>query len=101
VDVHGQQQGQTRVERMPPGQYYQIPYRCLTPRGLVNLLVASRSISADPVAHSSLRVMPSVMAVGQAAGTAAAMALPGGDVRSVPVEALQAALREAGAVIEA
>ncbi|MFB3893120.1 MAG: FAD-dependent oxidoreductase [Phycisphaerae bacterium] len=101
VDIHGQKQGQTRIEHLPPGEYYHIPYRCLTPKGMANLLVASRSVSADVVAHSSLRVMPIVMNIGEAAGYAAAMSLPAGDVRKIDVQKLRAKIRAAGGVLEA
>ncbi len=100
IDIHGDKQNQTNLQGMPPGGYYQIPYRCLTPKGLANVLVAGRSISADVEAHSSLRIMPTVMCIGQAAGHAAAMALPEGDVRAIDVGALQQAIRDAGGVLE-
>ena len=100
IDIHGQKQNQTNLQFLPPGAWYQIPYRCLVPKGLKNLLVASRSISADCEAHSSLRIMPTVMNVGEAAGYAAALALPAGDVRAVDVRALQGKIRDAGGVLE-
>lgn len=56
------------------GPYFTVPYRCLVPKGISNLLVAGRAISADAIAGSAIRMMPSCMAFGQAAGTAAAMA---------------------------
>lgn len=101
IDIHGQKANDTRLEGLPPGQYYQIPYRCLTPKGLANLLMASRSISSDPTMFSSLRIMPVVMNIGEAAGHAAALALPGGEVRAVPIGELQRRIRDAGGVIEA
>lgn len=52
---------------------YEIPYRCLVPKSVDNLLVAGRPISADHVAHGSLRVMGTTMALGEAAGAAAAL----------------------------
>ena len=100
VDIHQQAQGQGRIEHVPMGEYYQIPYRCLTPKGLTNLLVAARSISADIVAHSSLRIMPPVMNIGEAAGYASAMSLPGGDVRKIDVKALRDRIRAGGGVLE-
>ena len=100
IDIHGDRPNALRCEELPPGQYYQIPYRCLTPLGLTNLLVAGRSISASVEAHSSLRVIPPVMCIGQAAGIAAAMSLPAGDVRKVEVRRLQARIRADGGVIE-
>ena len=56
------------------GPYFTVPYLCLVPKGISNLLVAGRAISADAIAGSAIRMMPSCMAFGQAAGTAAAMA---------------------------
>ncbi|MBQ3011425.1 MAG: FAD-dependent oxidoreductase [Oscillospiraceae bacterium] len=55
------------------GPYFTVPYLCLVPKGISNLLVAGRAISADAIAGSAIRMMPSCMAFGQAAGTAAAM----------------------------
>ena len=90
----------SEAELYPPDDdWYDIPYRCLTPAGLGNLLIAARCVSCDHGAHSSLRVMPIVMAIGEAAGVAARMALPGGDVRAIDVPALRARLVERGASI--
>ena len=58
--------------------YYTLPFRCLVPAGIPNLLFAGRNVSADPVAFASIRGMPQCMAMGQAAGTAAAIALGAG-----------------------
>jgi hypothetical protein len=101
IDIHGQAQGQTTIIRLPAGGYYQIPYRCLTPVGLDNLLVASRSISADVAAHSSLRIMPPVMNIGEAAGFAAALSLPAGDVRKIDIKQLQKKIIANGGLIKA
>ena len=57
------------------GAWYGIPYRCLLPRNIDNLLVAGRAVSATSVAAAAIRVMPPAMAMGQAAGTAAVLAL--------------------------
>lgn len=73
IDIHNPAGTGTVIRRLKEGTYYKIPYRCLVPVGVENLLVASRCISATHEAHSSLRVMPIVWAIGQAAGTAAAM----------------------------
>ncbi|WP_338130508.1 FAD-dependent oxidoreductase [Cohnella ginsengisoli] len=51
-----------------------MPYRCLLPQGLDNVWVPGRAASADRVVQGSLRVMPNCFAMGQAAGTAAAIA---------------------------
>ncbi len=60
---------------MPEDQWYEIPYGCIVPLGVDNLLVSGRPISVDHAIHSSMRVMPPVCSVGQAAGLAAAMAV--------------------------
>jgi len=99
VDIHGQKPNQTTFRQLPPGEWYHIPYRCLTPKGITNLLVASRSVSADVVAHSSLRIMPVVMCIGQAAGFASAMSLPLGNVRAVDVSELRKRIVDAGGVL--
>jgi len=53
---------------------YDIPYRCLLPVGLEGLLVAGRCISSEQQPYESHRAMIPIMAIGQAAGTAAALA---------------------------
>jgi hypothetical protein len=73
IDIHNPAGSGTELKSLEPGTYYQIPYRCLVPNNIVNLIIASRCISADHAAHSSLRVQPIVWAIGQAGGTAAAL----------------------------
>ena len=73
VDIHDPKGTKATIIRLK--QPYDIPYRCLLPQGVDNLLVAGRPISADHVAHSSLRIQPTCYALGQAAGTAAAIAV--------------------------
>jgi len=80
---------------LPEGGWYQVPLRSLRPRGLANVWVACRCISADHDALASTRVMAPSMALGQAAGTAAALGARGdGSVASV-----QASLKEQGAFL--
>ena len=79
---------------------YGIPLRSLIVRGVEGLLVAGKCISATHEAVASTRVIPICMAQGQAAGTAAALAVRRGvDVRGVPVAAIQELLVEQGAEI--
>ena len=59
----------------PKGDWYEIPYRCLIPKGIDKLLVAGRCISSTRDANGSIRIMSTCMNTGQAAGTAAAMAI--------------------------
>jgi ribulose 1,5-bisphosphate synthetase/thiazole synthase len=83
------------------GESYGIPYRILTVKNFKNLLTAGRCVSTDNRMESSIRVMPGCFITGQAAGMAAAMALPAnGDVRSFPVPELKERLRKAGAFIK-
>lgn len=67
----------TSYVHLPDGAYYQLPMRALRPIGLTNVWVAGRCISADHEALASTRVMAPSMALGQAAGTAAALAAQG------------------------
>jgi hypothetical protein len=77
-----------------------IPLRALAPKGSRNLLVAGRSVSSDRLANSALRVQASCMAMGQAAGAAAALAARQNTTPTqVPIEALQALLRKHGAIV--
>ncbi len=80
---------------------YGIPYRCLLPGGIEGLLVAGRCFSATHDAHASARSMATCMAMGQAAGTAAALAVRAGTTpRAVAADELRAHLREGGALLE-
>ena len=79
------------------GPFFTVPYLCLVPKGISNLLVAGRAISADAIAGSAIRMMPSCMAFGQAAGTAAAMcAAQGIAPKNVDVQVLRKTLVEQG-----
>jgi 2-polyprenyl-6-methoxyphenol hydroxylase-like FAD-dependent oxidoreductase len=83
------------------GMLYAIPYRSLLVREFDNLLVAGRCISADHRAHHATKEIPPCMATGQAAGTAAALAVGSGVApRALEVSALQARLREDGAILD-
>lgn len=88
---------QTADRRMPP---YQIPLRCLRPRGAANVLVAGRCLSADQMALSSCRVMTTASMIGQAAGLSAAQCVRNGaDLSRLDVPALQAELEARGATL--
>ena len=79
---------------------YGIPYRCFVPEKLDGLLVAGRCISSDQIAYESWRAMSTVLCMGEAAGTAAALAVKSGkEPRAIDVKALQAQLIEQGAEI--
>jgi glycine/D-amino acid oxidase-like deaminating enzyme len=84
----------TRWVYLAPGATYGIPYRALQPRAVDNVLVAGRCFSATHDAHASARSMATCMAMGQAAGTAAALA---GEPKGLDPVRLRARLRADGA----
>jgi hypothetical protein len=81
---------------------YNIPFRCLIVKGLANLLMAGKCISGDQVAQSSYRMTPTCCGMGQAAGTAAALALEHGveDIRDIRVTQLRAELAASGVELD-
>jgi hypothetical protein len=98
-DHHGG--ADTKWAYLPDGQCVGIPYRTLLPQKSENLLVAGRCFSATHDAHASVRSMAQCMAMGQAAGSAAAIAVAGNLApRDVPVPELRDRLRALGAVLE-
>ena len=102
IDIHNPKGSGTVLKRLPPGEAYDIPLRCLLPRRVEGLLVAGRCISGTHEAHSSYRVMPIVMATGQAAGVCAALAARRGVTpRKVSVTSVQGELARQGASLRA
>jgi hypothetical protein len=100
IDIHDVKSGGGFFEGPRDGPYYTIPYRCLVPTGIENLLVAGRPISATHEAHGSLRVMPPCFATGQAAGTAAALAVETNvSPRTVDMGLLRDSLVQQGALV--
>jgi hypothetical protein len=98
VDIHNPSGKGTVLRSVPAGDAYDIPLRCLLPRGIDHLLTAGRCISGTHEAHSSYRVTPTAMATGQAAGVCAALAAAADrSPRDVPVEDVQAELIRQGA----
>jgi hypothetical protein len=100
VDVHGRF-GPASNEYVPiSGDYYGVPYRSLIPKGVEQMLLAGRCVSADSTAAGAIRVMPPCMGMGQAAGTAAAMAVKEGTtVRKVDAQKLREVLKNRGAYL--
>ena len=91
----------TRWEYLPEGAAYDIPYRCLLPKGIEGLLLAGRCLSASHDAHASVRSMGQCMAMGQAAGLAAAQAASKSkSPRQIDVRQLQNDLIQLGAILE-
>ena len=82
------------------GESMGVPYRCLTPRGLANLLVAGRCISTDRPVNGTIRIMPCCLNTGEAAGLAAALALRADrDVHHVDTAQLRTRLKAHGAFL--
>jgi hypothetical protein len=99
VELHAEGRG-TVLEFPPPGESYAIPYRSLLPLEMENLLVIGRCLSATFEGQASARVSGTCMAMGEAAGTAAAMAVSGGvGVAEVDMAALRGRLEERGVLL--
>lgn len=80
--------------------FYQVPYRSLVPRDLDNVLVAGRCLDADPGAFGAVRVMVVCNQMGEAAGTAAALALQRGQTMAeVDPQVLRQTLTAHGAIM--
>lgn len=93
----------TRWAYLPAGSAVGIPFATLVVRDAVNVLVAGRCFSATHDAHASVRSMAQCMAMGQAVGTAAAIAArrsPSGAVRAIDVASLRSRLAADGAILE-
>ena len=101
VDIHSPTDAGGGVdEDLQTANAYQIPYRCLVPLDCEQLLVAGRSVSSTHEALGAIRVMPPAFAMGQAAGTAAALCLAEGVTpRMLDTAKLQAALLADGAYL--
>ncbi len=86
---------------LPDGAAVGIPYRALLVRDSTNVLVAGRCFSATHDAHASVRSMAQCMAMGQAAGSATALAVAAGrDPRDVAIGTLRDRLRADGAILD-
>ena len=68
IDAHGEKVS----EKLPQGGFYEIPYRSLVTNEIENLIVAGRCISASFILQASMRIQPTCMSIGEAAGIAAA-----------------------------
>lgn len=101
IDIHNPEGAGTSHYYFPEGEFYTIPYRSLIPKGVSNMLVAGRCISSDHGAQASYRIMPTVCCIGEAAGTAMAMAhKDNADVRDVDADKLRELLKANGAFID-
>jgi hypothetical protein len=99
IDIHNSVGGGATFQQV--NEYYTIPYRCLVPVNCGNMLVAGRCISGSSEAAASYRVIPACVATGQAAGTAAALALKTKvSPEALDTKLLQKTLIEQGTVIK-
>jgi hypothetical protein len=97
IDIHNPSGSGTTTHRLPEGATYEIPFRTMVPVNREDVLVAGRCISTTHEALASTRLTPTVMTLGQAAGTAAALANErGGHVGDVAAEELRARLMADG-----
>ena len=100
IDIHSPTGAGTVIIHPPAGDYYEIPYRCLLPLGVDNLLVAGRCVSSTHEGQSALRVIPTCYAMGEAAGVAATLALARAvTVREVRGGELRRTLRAQGQIV--
>jgi hypothetical protein len=100
VPGHPAVKGRWRPPQPVDPTYYQVPYRCLVPRGARNVLGAGRLIDTDPGANGAVRVMVNCNQTGEAAGAACVLALQGGlTVDQVDPQALRTVLRQGGSAL--
>ena len=101
VDVHGGKDNpMVSSYKTINANWYGVSYRCLVAKGIDNLLLAGRCLSGEPAAAGAVRVMPPCMAMGQAAGTAAALCLKTATTpRSLNTAKLVATLKAQGAFL--
>ncbi len=100
LEIHPNDGTDTTRIHLEGDTYYQIPYRCLVPSDLEQVLVTGRCISTTHEAQGSTRVMGPGIATGQAAGTAAALSVRGArSPRQVNVSELQSELEREGALL--
>ena len=90
IDAHGEEVS----EPLPKGGFYEIPYRALVADEIRNLIVAGRCISANFILQASMRIQPTCMSIGEAAGIAAAWAVSKGlDANAVRWEKIPKEMR--------
>ena len=95
IDIHNPEGKGVTANFIREGGAYDIPYRSIVPKKVSNLLLAGRCISTTHEAQATTRLTPSCMAIGQAAGAAAAIAaLQNCSNTDVPIDVLQKKLIE-------
>lgn len=101
IDIHQDGSRQVRIP-IANGGSYDIPFKCLVPKNVKNLMSAGRCISTDRIAQGTTRMMGQCLGTGHAAGTAAALCVSAGyeDIRQLSVLKLQEKLRTQNAVLD-
>lgn len=101
LDVHRRSEKEHGNFKIEVADRYYIPYRSLIPKGCFNLLVAGKTLSCQSQAVGGIRCMPAAMAMGQAAGTAAALSVKdGASLRDIDIKKLQHELKKQGAILD-
>jgi hypothetical protein len=100
IDIH-ETNSNDQKELIIPKEEYNVPFRCLVPQGSINLVTAGRCLSADGPGFGSVRVMATCMAMGQGAGTAAAISVQNGcSMSEMDFGLLRQKLIEQGAIVD-
>ncbi|MFH1500052.1 MAG: FAD-dependent oxidoreductase [Verrucomicrobiota bacterium] len=101
IDIHSPTGEGTERAHPPEGSWYEIPYRSIRAHGVDNLLIASRCIDSTHEAHAAIRITPQVVAIGQGAGTAAALCVKQhlASTRDLDAKLLRETLRSQGAFV--
>ncbi len=101
MDVHNRSENESGNFKVEVAKRYYVPYRSLLPKNTENLFVAGKTISCQSQAVGGIRCMPCCMAMGQAVGTACAIAINNAvSIRQVDVSKLQNVLRTDGAIVD-
>jgi len=101
IDIHSPEGAEMKHCFLMPGSWYSVPYGALVTNEVENLIVAGRCISATHEACAAIRVTPIVMAIGQAAGTAAAQSAKSGEATNeLNTDVLRESLKEQGVFLE-
>jgi hypothetical protein len=101
IDIHRAKQNDVVFHQINRGEAYGVPYRCLVPADVDGLLVAGRCVSATHEALGAVRVQLMCMAMGEAAGAAAALCVRNSiEPRDLDPTVLRETLRAQGAILE-
>ena len=101
MDVHPRNSAMSGNFKIATANVYYVPYRSMLPIGCENLLVVGKTVSCESQAAGGIRVMPCAMAIGQAAGAAASIAIKKNiDVADVDIKELQSLLLEHSAILD-